>query len=285
VDCAIDYSFARPDPAAIARAGYVAVLRYLSTDPSKNLSAPERDALFAAGLGIRLVWETTASRATEGQAAGAADAQAANDEADALGYPADQPIYFAVDEQTTWASVASYFAGAVSAGRRPVKAYGDDTICDGAAAAGLGSDHWQSEAWSGTTVCPNAALYQRISPTHPPIPGGGYDEDAILQPITWWTAPAPPPAHTEDNMQSQAVTVHITSGHGWVPSPVPAAAVVSVVAFDIAPETIGTYDTVPVFVGVATNDANVPNGVLVFGPGGDGPAADGNYGFVVWSVS
>ena len=291
--CAIDYSYARPDPQAIKASGYVAALRYLSTDPSKNLSPSERDSLFAVGLGIRLVWETTATEATQGFQAGANDGTAANNQADALGYPTSLPIYYAVDEQTSWSSVTAYFQGVQSVGRRPVKAYGDDAICDGAAGAGHGSDHWQCAAWSGGVVSSNAALYQRVTPTYPPISGGGYDEDAILKPVNWWTSTTPRPAPTPsqptvypgDNMQSTPILVSISGGHGWCASPVPATKVVNVVAEDMAPSVAGRYVIAPSFTGFATDQPNVPNGVLVFQPGGDGPAPNGNYGFVVWSVS
>ena len=54
----VDYSFSRPSAASIAAAGFIGVVRYLSGNAGKDLSAGERDALHAAGLAIALVWET-----------------------------------------------------------------------------------------------------------------------------------------------------------------------------------------------------------------------------------
>ncbi len=190
---ACDYSDARPSPAAIKAAGYIAVLRYLSPFPQKNLSPAERDALFAAGLGILLVWESTANRATADQAAGAQDAAWANNMADTLGYPADCPIFYAVDTDVQWPQVAPYFEGARSVARRPVKVYGSAAICGGAATAGYGADQWQTCAWSGTTISQNAAIYQRLGPTLTiPNEQGQYDEDVILKPVALWAQSSPP---------------------------------------------------------------------------------------------
>ena len=184
---AIDYSSSRPDPQAIVASGYSACLRYLSYTPAKNLSAPEAASLHAVGLGIGLVWETTAARATAGFAAGVSDMQAAIAQALGLGYPAGCWLFLAVDTDVPWATVAPYFDGAASVGGPYVLApYGSDKIVDGFVAAGLGPGGWQTVAWSGGVLSPNANLYQRLTPTLPPIPDGGYDEDAILKPIVWW---------------------------------------------------------------------------------------------------
>src|ERR1700722_9770413 len=93
----IDYSYARPNPGEIKNAGYDWVMRYLSTEPTNNLTASEAAGLLQVGLGIGLVWETTAERALLGTTAGSEDAAAANSQADALGYPENCPIFYAVD--------------------------------------------------------------------------------------------------------------------------------------------------------------------------------------------
>jgi len=200
---AIDYAWQHPDPTAIAAVGYRAVLRYLSNDPSKDLSIAEAAALHAAGLGIGLVWETTATRATEGMQAGLDDMTAATAQAQALGYPPGLVIWLAVDTDVEWSAVAPYFIGASSLkGPYVLRPYGGIKIVEGFAAALGGGGAWQTEAWSGSSVSPNAALYQRVTPTLPPIPGaqGTYDEDAILQPIALW-GPASSSSRKEDPMQ------------------------------------------------------------------------------------
>jgi hypothetical protein len=71
----IDYAFGRPTMAALKSAGIKFVCRYLSHSPSKNLTAAEARKLTDAGIWIVVVWETTAKRALDGHAAGAADAK------------------------------------------------------------------------------------------------------------------------------------------------------------------------------------------------------------------
>ena len=71
VECA-----ARKATACRSAAGYSGVIRYLSFEPLKNLSIGERDRLWAEGLSIGLVWETTAQAPLQGFNRGASDALA-----------------------------------------------------------------------------------------------------------------------------------------------------------------------------------------------------------------
>ena len=198
---AVDYSFARPSPAAIKASGYTGVLRYGGDAiPAKDLTASEVASLHAAGLVVYgIVFETTATRATAGEAAGSQDAAAATAFAQNLGYPAGCYLFAAVDEDVPWGSVSAYFAGWTTvASPYAMRPYGSDEIVDGFAGAGLGSGGWQTAAWSAGAVSPNAAVYQRVTPTLPPVPGGGYDEDAILVAIPSWGPAAPGPSPTPD---------------------------------------------------------------------------------------
>lgn len=124
----------------------------------------------------------------------------------------------------------------------------------------------------------------------PSVAGQPIDADVFVGTDADWgaftgsaVAPAPAPTTTDigDSLQSTPITVSIAGGHGWCPSPVPVAQVIDVVPFDQAPEVAGRYVVVPTFVGVSTDDSHYPNGELEFGPGGDGPAPDGTYGFNV----
>ena len=201
---AIDYAWTHPDPAQIVATGYQYVLRYLSNDASKDLTEGEALALFAAGiLGICPVGETTATRALEGSGAGQTDATNWTARMAAMGMPPGTTLFMAVDTDTSWASVAPYFAGGVGAqGAYDVRPYGGIKIIDGFA-ADYGKPSWQTVAWSGGRVSSNAAIYQRISPTLPPIPGagGGYDEDEVILPINWWTT-HPAPSHARPELWS-----------------------------------------------------------------------------------
>jgi len=178
----IDYAWSKPTAANIHAAGYSFVMRYLSHDESKDLSLPEAQALRAQGLGIGLVWETTASRAGQGQAAGAQDGAEAKSRAADLGYPTAAALYFAVDYDADPAVVLPYFRGVQDCGH-PVGVYGSARVVESGLAAGLAVYGWQTCAWSHGQVSSKAHLYQRLRPTMHPIKGvqpGSYDENIQL---------------------------------------------------------------------------------------------------------
>ena len=120
----VDYSFARPSPAALHDAGFRLAMRYISNGSKKDLTASEARALHAAGLDIALVWETVAGRAGEGARAGTVDVQAAEAAADRLGYPKDAVIFYAVDFDATAAQVEPFFRAVTRGAKRPVGVYG-----------------------------------------------------------------------------------------------------------------------------------------------------------------
>lgn len=175
----IDYAWQKPSPAQIAAAGYTGVLRYLSFDASKNLSPAERDGLLAAGLAIGLVWETTATRAGQGYSAGQQDVQAAEAQANALGYPAGCPIFYAVDYAAAPAAVVPYFQGVQGLASHPVGVYGSASVIEAVPATWK----WQTVAWSGGRVSSQAHIYQTLDATLP-----GCDHNRVLQPVPLWTS-------------------------------------------------------------------------------------------------
>ena len=153
----VDYAWGWPDsPAAIARfvralqlAGVQFAFRYLSTDSSKNLSLGEARALSDAGISIGVVWETTATRSSQGYGAGRQDAQAAVLQAEACGMPGDRPIYFAVDYDAPPPDVEQYFHGVVSVlGASRSGVYGGYYVVKRLLDAGLVHWGWQAPAWS-----------------------------------------------------------------------------------------------------------------------------------------
>lgn len=190
---AIDIAWDRPTTADIKASGAVGVLRYFSNDSTKNLTAAEVGEYHAAGLGVADVWETTTGRATQGYAAGAADARAAEAQRAADGLPADQTIYLAVDEDTSWASVQPYFDGAASVlgndahGIPRTGVYGGFAVIEGAHAHGL-RRLWQTLAWSGGQRSAHAVLYQDGSTLF----SGGADVNQILA-ADWGQYPNPTP--------------------------------------------------------------------------------------------
>lgn len=190
----IDVAWARPTVAQIKGTGARWVARYFSKDSSKNLHPGEVASYKAAGLGIVVVWETTAGRARAGHAAGVADAQAAEAQRKAVGLPADMPLHFAVDTDTDWAHVTAYFDGAASVlGRARTGVYGGFKVIEGAAAAGY-RYLWQTVAWSGGHWSSHATIRQTGSTTL----AGGADRDTALTPDFGQyprpSAPQKPPA-------------------------------------------------------------------------------------------
>jgi hypothetical protein len=199
---AVDYSFSRPAAAAIKSAGYTAVGRYLGGSAGKQLTKSEAAALHSAGLGIWLVYESTANRALAGKVAGAADAKAAAADAAALGYPVGCPIFFAVDFDAAPAQVAAYFDGVRSVLGDRAGVYGGYKITT----AGLAPWRWQTAAWSGGKLDQAAHLYQRVRMTHPI---SGCDENVICKALPVWlpatatnpaTVPASKPAPKAPNL-------------------------------------------------------------------------------------
>lgn len=197
-DLLIDYAWQHPDPKAIKDAGYTGVLRYFSTDPTKDLTAAEAKALHAAGLKVGVVWETTAKEAESSATQGAKDRAEAEKRAAALGIPKTVPLFYAVDEGTTVDKVDQYFQGVHHGATHPVGVYGSKTIVEGILAKGFATYAWQTSAWSGGLVSAKAHIYQRAHATHF-IKGakGGWDEDVLLKPVPLWgpkAAPTPAPA-------------------------------------------------------------------------------------------
>lgn len=148
-----DYAFSRPSPSGLFAAGLRFAMRYVGpgTD-DKHLHLDERDALWAAGLGIVLLAEGTANGALYGFSAGQSHASSALSNARALGAPDSLPIYFAVDFDVTpgqWPTVVEYLGGAASViGASRVGIYGGVRAMQWAARDRVASWFFQTFAWS-----------------------------------------------------------------------------------------------------------------------------------------
>lgn len=197
-----DFSYAKPDPSAMAGAGYTFAIGYVSPTSSKNLSADQFTAYRNAGMAVGLVWESTAGRALEGTSAGAADGTAAEQQANALGYPVDAVIFFAVDQDTTFADYGNIqtYANAFNKNtRRPVGIYGEADVLDHLVTPGQQPVQygWQTAAWSGGRLSGKANLYQRVGHPGWPVPAGvnsgDFDEDVAIScvPLAGWQGATP----------------------------------------------------------------------------------------------
>lgn len=152
----IDYAWSKPSVEAMTAAGVKFIARYLSNDPSKDLTRAEATAANAADIWCVVVWETTANRALAGRQAGRDDALTALHKASALGMPDDRPIYFAVDFDASpadYPAIREYFIGAASPegglGKDRVGMYGGINPIKWAFDNKLITWGWQTYAWSG----------------------------------------------------------------------------------------------------------------------------------------
>ena len=136
--------------AKLRQNGVEFVARYLA--PGKALTAAEVADLRDAGLAIMLCWETTANRIRGGAKAGAADAMAARQAAEALGVPAGTVIFFACDydaPSSDFASIEAYLRTATyNIEQYGVGLYGPERVIAAMSERGACYYFWQCVAWS-----------------------------------------------------------------------------------------------------------------------------------------
>lgn len=199
----VDYSGTAPSVDALKHAGATFVCRYLSTPGNpKNLRPSEARQLRSSGIDVVLVFETTATRALAGAAAGKRDAASARRQALACGAPASTPVYFAVDFDATAAqtkAVNQYLAGAASVlGKDRTGVYGGYRAVRAALDAGVCRYGWQTYAWSAGVWDPRAHLQQTANAQT--LGGVSVDHNqATVDDFGQWPAvrkpkPAPAPA-------------------------------------------------------------------------------------------
>lgn len=200
----IDFAAHQIPAEQIRAAGHAGVVNYVSMSrPGTNFGAkpitrPYAESLAKAGLVIISNYQygkpggSAPSDFTRGYAGGVADAKAAWQLHTAAGGGRTAPIFFSIDEDIsseTWQTVAlPWFQGINSVlGVQRTGVYGGIDVCHWAAVSGvIGNSRtrgrvwaWQTRAWSGDRVHPNAVLYQRIVATksNPGPLVGGYEVD------------------------------------------------------------------------------------------------------------
>lgn len=175
----VDWAYGEISPAELHSAGKSFVARYLSHDPSKNLTVAEAINYTKNGIGLVVVWEDAGSAAAGGYSQGRSDANVALAQARALGKPHDAPIFFAVDFDAAGPEIEAYFHGVASvlgvngagiyAGLDAVQYILDRKIVGWA---------WQTYAWSNHKWDSRAKLRQvLISLTGSPLYVGGVQVD------------------------------------------------------------------------------------------------------------
>lgn len=158
---------------------------YLSNDPTKNWSRALVASYHAAHLATVAVWESTATRAEDGFAAGVSDAKRAAAEAAALG-DTTEAIDFAIDCDCTFASIRAYFEGVHRVLPTRANAYGGYDQLLALHQAGLvNRDNWQTYAWSGGRWLPTS-----YAPLEQYLNGSTFDHDRALRgEYGQWPAP------------------------------------------------------------------------------------------------
>lgn len=186
----LDYSAGRIPGTAIRDAGYKFVMRYLWFPGQQHayLNPEEARDLRAAGVAIGPIFESTAERAAQGYAAGAADAHTAAEQLADVGAPADQAIYFTVDfdaPEGVQGAINDYFRGAASVvGVDRVGCYSGFFPLARLLNGGLTRYGWQTLGWSGGNREPRAALFQNGNVTS--VAGVKCDINELTGPAGLW---------------------------------------------------------------------------------------------------
>ncbi len=202
----LDYSWEHPGGAAIKAAGYEFVMRYVAYPGTggKGLEAAEIADLQANGLGIGVVYESTAGRMREGFDAGREDAQASLDWIAKVGFPTTLPISAACDfdaQPSDYDAIDDYLRGFASLlGKARVGIYGSYRVVQHCIAVGVATYAWQTYAWSGGAVFPGNHCYQYSNGET--VNGCGVDFNEAAEPThwLWW------PEGTEEEMTAQEKT-------------------------------------------------------------------------------
>ena len=159
----VDYAWGKKPYDQLQKAGFKFAMRYVSFDASKDLSKAELGALHKRGIKVGLVFEAGAKRALQGKQTGTKDAAYCAARTVALGLP-NIPVYFAVDWDASDHDkplIADYLSGAVSAlGFQRVGVYGSYYVVRYMAQNQVCRWFWQTYAWSGGLVHPQAHILQ-----------------------------------------------------------------------------------------------------------------------------
>lgn len=147
----VDWAYGDISPEALKRAGKDFVVRYVSSDSSKSLSASEARRYSQAAIDLVVVFEDQGGAARNGYSEGFRNARWAYDAARHIGMPDDRPVYLAVDFDAAGegVDVRPYFRGAAdSIGKSRVGIYAGLATLRQVADAQIVDWFWQTYAWS-----------------------------------------------------------------------------------------------------------------------------------------
>lgn len=165
----VDYSWARPGGGTLKAAGKHFAVRYVPYPGhgGKGLDVNELANLTNNGVDVAMVFESTASRALAGRAAGQADARLAQAGIVGIGLPAGLPIYFAVDfdaAENQQGAIDEYLRGCADIiGFDRVGIYAGYWVVKRCQENGTAKYLWQTYAWSGGNLLNGIHLYQYLN--------------------------------------------------------------------------------------------------------------------------
>lgn len=191
----LDYAGGAIPGAVLAAAGISFVMRYISPGgsslPGKQITGPEFTDLGVNSIGVGLNHETDATFMVENN--GASDAQWDIDFIGSLPNPPTNPfVWYSCDfdeAQSQDQQIFAYLneAASVLGGVQNVGLYGPYYICERALNAGVVSQIWQTEAWSGFDpgnpggsddnphIDSRVAIMQRSNVSYPAVNGISVD--------------------------------------------------------------------------------------------------------------
>lgn len=171
----VDYSWARPGGATLARSGKKFAWRYLYADGQggKGLDRSEYDDLVNNGIEVVVGYESFAQRPLDGRQAGIDDANAALAQLRALGLP-KMPVYLACDfdapdydaandPRKDLGPIADYYDGAKTVLGDMLGGYGSYYVIKRLFDAGIVKWGFQTYAWSGGQWDSRAQIQQYLN--------------------------------------------------------------------------------------------------------------------------
>lgn len=221
----LDQSWGFANAIAARKAGVEVISMYLSWDTTKNVTPDDVRAYHRVGIGMLLNWESQQGAPLLGAAKGQADAVEAVRQAKALikalGYKPAAPrawrrlwrraykpiIYFSCDRDVNSAQYST-IDGYYRAAKRVCKAsgfgvgvYGEAELVTHLHKVGITDAEWQTFAWSGGVLSPDADFYQFRNGQS--LGGAQVDYDKVIHPKelgAWWPPATkdvvpPPPKH------------------------------------------------------------------------------------------
>lgn len=150
-----------PPVPALRASGVHFVIGYLSYPGNpKNLTRKSVAQIHKAGAKAVAVFETTATRARDGLAAGRRDAEAALQQLQELDAPGNAVVYFAVDFDAIPEEIGEYFIGVGRVMKGRTGAYGSYEVLKYLFDHNLIYWGMQTYAWSAGLLDRRACLYQ-----------------------------------------------------------------------------------------------------------------------------